>query len=96
MEFLTHITVNLPSDMAPEQRDEIMRAERDRSAQLAEAGIQKRLWRDPGQRAVWVLWEAPDATALHDAVSSLALWPWMSFDVYPLAQHPNDPQATTS
>ena len=91
MEFLTHIWVNLPAEMTDEQRAEIMDAEKERSAHLAEAGIQKRVWRDPGRRAVWALWETEDATAFHDAVSTLALYPYMQFDVYPLAGHPNDP-----
>ena len=92
MEFLTHIWVNLPADMTDEGRAAIMAEERERSAVLAKAGIQRRVWRDPGRRAVWVLWETPDATALHDAVSTLALFPYMQFEVYPLAAHPNDPQ----
>ena len=91
MEFLTHIWVNLPADMSSEAVRELMAAERERSAALAEAGIQKRVWRDPGRRAVWVLWEADDATALHEAASTLALFPYMQFDVHPLAVHPNDP-----
>lgn len=33
----------------------------------------------------------PDATAVHEAVSSLPLCPWMNVQVIPLAQHPNDP-----
>lgn len=93
MEFLTHIVVDLPPEFSTEQRAEIMAAERERSAALAAQGVQKRLWRDPGRRAVWALWEADDATALHDAVSTLALFPYMTFSVYPLALHPNDPDA---
>lgn len=91
MEFLTHITVELPTNLSPEEKAKLGDEERARSAELAAAGIQKRLWRDPGRRAVWALWEAEDATKLHDALSSLAFWPWMQFDVYPLAQHPGDP-----
>lgn len=91
MEFLTRIEVVLPSDMTEADRAKLMDCERQRSAELAERGIQRRLWRDPGRRGVWALWEAEDATALHDAVSSLALFPYMHFVVHPLAQHPNDP-----
>ncbi|WCB92269.1 Muconolactone Delta-isomerase [Baekduia alba] len=91
MEFLTHIVVDLPAELSDGQRAEIMAEERERSAALAARGIQKRLWRDPARRAVWALWEADDATALHEAVSSLALFPYMTFDVHPLARHANDP-----
>jgi muconolactone delta-isomerase len=44
----------------------------------------------PGRWANWGLWEAEDATALHEAISSLPLWPWMSVTVHPLAVHVND------
>ena len=56
----------------------------------------KRLWRVPGRWANWGLWEAPDATALHEALNSLPLWPWMSIRVHPLARHPNDPPTIES
>ena len=34
-----------------------------------------------------------DATALHEALSSLPLYPWMDIEVHALAVHPNDPRA---
>jgi muconolactone D-isomerase len=46
---------------------------------------------DPGRWANCGLYEAPDATAVHEAMSSLPLWPWMNVQVIPLAEHPNDP-----
>jgi muconolactone D-isomerase len=50
-----------------------------------------RLWRIPGRTANWGLWRAADATELHDALTSLPLWPHMHIEVVPLAKHPNDP-----
>lgn len=50
-----------------------------------------RLWRVPGAWASWSIWRAPDATALHDLLSALPLWPWMSVEVHPLGTHPLDP-----
>ena len=35
------------------------------------------------------LWEAPDHEALHDAISSLPLFPYFDVTVTPLARHPN-------
>jgi muconolactone D-isomerase len=46
----------------------------------------------PGRRANWGIWEAEDATALHAAIRSLPLFPWLEVDVIPLAAHPNDPE----
>jgi len=92
MEFLVHITIERLQNSAGDQRDdELARAERERAEELARVGRVVRLWRVPGQRASWGLWDAPDATALHEALSSLPLWPWMRVDVHPLARHPSDP-----
>jgi muconolactone D-isomerase len=95
MEFLVNIEIDWPPGGDPDRREELFAAELARGRELAAAGIMKRLWRVPGRWANWGLWEAPDATALHDALSSLPLYPWMSITVHALARHVNDPGATT-
>ena len=95
MEFLLHIEVTWPPDGDPDERDRRVRAEAERARELAAAGIIKRVWRIPGQWANWGLWEAPDATAIHSAVISLPMWPYLDVEVYPLADHPNDPGASS-
>jgi muconolactone D-isomerase len=92
MEFLVNIEIRWPADGDPAERDRIFQAELARGRELAEAGIMRRLWRVPGRWANWGVWEAEDATALHAAISSLPLWPWMDVTVHPLAVHPNDPR----
>jgi len=92
MEFLVHIDVLWPADGDRAERDRLVAAESVRALELAEAGIIHRLWRIPGRWANWGLWVAPDATALHAAIASLPLYPWLSVDVHPLAKHPSDPQ----
>jgi muconolactone D-isomerase len=91
MEFLVNIRVTWPPDGDPEERDRRIAAERRRADELAELGVVKRLWRVPGAWANWGIWEAPDATALHEAITSLPLWPYLDVDVHPLGVHPADP-----
>lgn len=91
MEFLVNIEILWPPDGDQARKDELFAAELARGQELAAAGIMKRLWRVPGRWANWGLWEAADAGALHDALTSLPLWPWMDVTVHPLAQHVNDP-----
>ncbi|WP_146341151.1 MULTISPECIES: muconolactone Delta-isomerase [Nesterenkonia] len=90
MEFLVRFETDLPDSLSSAEKAELKSAERSRAAELREAGILKRLWRVPGRRAVVGLWEASDATALHEALSSLPQFPWMDVDVEPLAVHPQE------
>lgn len=91
MEFLLHIKVTFPPDGDPDEKARRITAEGIRARELTAQGIIKRVWRIPGQWANWGLWEAPDATAIHDAVTSLPMWPYLDVTVHPLGAHPNDP-----
>ena len=91
MEFLVEIDVQWPADGDREERARLIQAEAERAAVLAGMGIIKRVWRIPGRWANIGLWEAPDATALHDAIASLPFFPWLDVTVRPLGAHPNDP-----
>ena len=91
MEFLVNIEVDWPPDGDAEERARLVAAEGARAAELAAQGTIKRLWRIPGRWANWGVWETDDATALHEALSSLPLFPWFSVEVHPLAAHPSDP-----
>jgi muconolactone D-isomerase len=91
MEFLVHITIALPPGLPDGEREALYAAESARTADLATAGQLVRLWRIPGRTANWGLWRANNATELHDALTSLPLWPYMDIEVTALAEHPNDP-----
>ena len=93
MQFLLHIEVTWPPDGDPDEKERRIKAEAVRARELAAEGVIKRLWRIPGQWATWGLWEAADATALHTAITSLPMWPYLDVEVFPLADHPNDPGA---
>jgi muconolactone D-isomerase len=88
MEFLVRIQVQLPPEMSAEQRQTLTAAEARRGRELQDAGLLRRIWRVPGRLANVSLYEAPDATAVHEALSSLPLFPWIDAHVEPLAVHP--------
>jgi muconolactone D-isomerase len=92
MEFLVHIEVRYPADGDPEELRRITAAERARAVELAAQGRIRRLWRIPGRRANWGLWEAPDATSLDASLASLPFFKWLDVEVHPLGQHPSDPE----
>jgi len=90
MEFLVRFEVDAPASMTADERERLRGLERVRAMELREQGLLRRLWRVPGRRAVVGLWEAPDATALHDALASLPMFPWMDVSVEALATHPQE------
>jgi muconolactone D-isomerase len=93
MEFLVEIEVRWPADGDPARRAELATAEAERARELVACGRIRRLWRRPGRWANVGLWEARDATELHEALSSLPFYPWLDIQVFPLAEHPSDPGA---
>ena len=93
MEFLVHIVITWPADSDAGRKEEIFQRELEQGQRLALAGQLRRIWRIPGQWANWSLYDVADATELHEALSSLPLFPWMSITAHPLADHPNDPRS---
>ena len=88
MEFLVEIHARLPGEMDPERRSELLAAELQSGRELRGDGVIERIWRVPGALRNVGIWSAPDAAALHAAIASLPLFPWLNAEVTPLAQHP--------
>jgi muconolactone delta-isomerase len=87
VEFLVQIELRLPPELADQRRSQLMEAEARRGEELKRAGTIARIWRVPGRTANVGIWEAPDATALHEAIASLPMFPYLRADVTPLATH---------
>jgi len=90
MDFLVHMEV-ARIEGGDEREKQLREQEAARSRELANEGILLRLWRVPGRRENWGIWSADDADRLHDALSSLPLFRYLTITVHPLASHPNDP-----
>jgi muconolactone D-isomerase len=91
VEFLVHIEIDWPPGTPEAEREAIFARELEAGQALARAGALRRIWRIPGRWANWSLYDVADATALHAALTTLPLHPWMDIEVHPLADHPNDP-----
>lgn len=87
MEFMVSIQVNLPVGMTDDERSELLAREATRGRELKDSGVIKRIWRVPGRHANIGIWEAADATELHDVLTSLPLFKYLSADVSALATH---------
>lgn len=91
MRFLVEIDVRLPATLGETERAELLDAELERGRQLVEAGVIRAIWRIPGAIRNVGIWEAADATELHEHLTSLPLFPWLTAEVRPLAVHPLQP-----
>jgi muconolactone D-isomerase len=87
-EFLVSIEFDLPDDLGEEGRATLVAAEAKRGRELADAGTIVRIWRIPGRRANVGIWSARDADAVHAAIASLPMFPYLDVEVTALATHP--------
>jgi muconolactone D-isomerase len=88
LKFLVEIDVRLPGSMAEPERAELLEAELERGRELVEAGVIRAIWRIPGALRNVGIWDAADATELHEHLTSLPLFGWLTAEVTPLADHP--------
>ena len=88
MKFLVRVEVRLPATFSSAERAELLRAELERGLQLRRSGAIERIWRIPGGLRNVGIWEARDATELHDMIASVPLFDWIHVEVVPLAEHP--------
>jgi muconolactone D-isomerase len=86
--FLVRIDVHLPDRLSDAERDSLLAAELKRGRELVDSGAIRAVWRIPGGLRNVGIWDAPDATALHDLIASLPLYRWLNAEVIPLADHP--------
>jgi muconolactone delta-isomerase len=87
VEFLVQIQVTLPPELSSTDRQELMEREQARGRELKNEGIIRRIWRIPGRTANVGIWDAADPTALHEALSSLPMFPYIDASVTALATH---------
>jgi muconolactone D-isomerase len=66
----------------------LVAAETRRGRELMDQGVIRAIWRIPGGLRNVGIWEAVDATELHEHIASLPAYPWFAADVTPLAVHP--------
>lgn len=88
MEFLVRFKIDVPTSMPADEVKALREREREHGRRLWQQGLMRRIWRVPGRRDAYALYEFPDATALHAALESLPLYPYMDIHVEPLARHP--------
>jgi muconolactone D-isomerase len=90
-EYLVHIQISLPDTMSDIEHKALYDAEAEHCKSELCLPLLRRLWRVPGTKDNYGLWEAASPTQLHEAIASFPLFRYMTVTVIPLAVNPNDP-----
>ena len=85
--YAVRMDVDLPADQPGQE--ELLAREKAYSQDLQRSGTWLHLWRIAGQYSNLSVFEVADNDALHEVLWRLPLFPYMSIEVLPLAQHPS-------
>lgn len=89
MLFHVRMDVAIPHDIQPDRAAELKRVERERAQDLQKEGKWRHLWRIAGQYSNFSLFDVADVQELHDILSTLPLFPYMTIEVLALCRHPS-------
>ena len=90
MLFGVKMDIHLPADMDADKRADLLAREKEYSKQMQKSGVWPHIWRCAGQYSNLSVLDVESNQHLHDVLSGLPLFPYMTLEVTPLAQHPND------
>ncbi|NUU25688.1 MAG: muconolactone Delta-isomerase [Streptomycetaceae bacterium] len=89
MLFAVTMDVNLPPDMEPERKADLLAREKAYAQQLQRDGVWVHLWRCVGRYANLSVFDVEDNDRLHEVLWGLPLFAYMDINVTPLAVHPS-------
>lgn len=90
MLYAVRMDVALPHRMDSDVRTDTLAREKAYSQDLQRAGEWVSIWRCVGQYSNLSIFDVADNERLHEILWNLPLFPYMTIDVTPLAQHPSD------
>jgi muconolactone D-isomerase len=93
MLFHVRMDVRIPADLDPETRNEVVAREKDYSQGLQRSGKWPHIWRVVGEYANYSIFDVESNDELHQILSGLPLFQYMTVHVTPLATHPSDVRA---
>lgn len=92
-EFLVHFEITLPPGLPESERERVYAEEAQAAQPFFDNRTFTRVWREPGTRNHWAVWDAPDADYVHRAYETFPMYllNWGRATVTALAVNPNDP-----
>lgn len=89
MLFHVHMIVDIPDTLPADEAARIKAEEKQYSQDLQRSGKWRHIWRVVGEYANVSIFDVESNDELHELLSKLPLFPYMTIKVTPLAQHPS-------
>jgi muconolactone D-isomerase len=89
MLYMVHMIVDIPDSLPAEEANRIKAEEKQYSQDLQRSGKWPSIWRIVGEYANISIFDVESNDELHDILSKLPLFPFMTITVTPLARHPS-------
>jgi muconolactone D-isomerase len=89
MLFMVEMDVNIPLGFDAEEAAKIKAAEKAYFRKLQTAGTWRHIWRKVGLYSNVSIFDVESNAALHETLTALPLYPFMTIRVTPLARHPS-------
>ncbi len=89
MLFHVTMTVAMPPDLDPAVAADLKGRERAMALELQARGKWRHLWRVAGRYANVSIFDVADPQELHDILTALPLYPYMTIEVQALCRHPS-------
>lgn len=89
MLFQVRMDVDIPRDLDPAEREDVVAREKAYSQELQRGGEWPHIWRIVGQYANISIFDVESNARLHEILSGLPLFPYMRIEVTALTTHPS-------
>lgn len=89
MLFQVEMNVAIPTGFDPEEATRLKAAEKARFQELQKAGTWRHIWRVVGHYANVSIFDVASNAEMHDILTSLPLYPFMTMRVTALCRHPS-------
>ncbi len=89
MLFKVEMVINIPSSISAAEVQEVKSREKAYSQQLQQQGKWRHIWRIAGKYENVSIFDVADNEELHEILTGLPLYPWMTITIQPLCRHPS-------
>jgi len=89
MLFKVEMTVNIPATLSPDRASELKAQEKAYAQKLQQSGKWRHIWRLAGLYENVSIFDVENNDELHEILTGLPLYPYMTMKIQPLCRHPS-------